>query len=162
MIEISRPRLVSELLELTQRGSVMLSGAPGVGKSWLLGQLTRRCKKESRIVTTLIAEDFQVSSLQEIYDSLGFSKPLPKLLANLVNPVLIIDGLDALRGDASQRAFRELISEVTEHAPNTSIVASVRTFDLLESPELQRLLNRRSGPAAVCVDWRWANLPTPN
>ena len=145
MIEISRPRLVSELLELTQRGSVMLSGAPGVGKSWLLGQLTRRCKKESRIVTTLIAEDFQVSSLQEIYDSLGFSKPLPKLLANLVNPVLIIDGLDALRGDASQRAFRELISEVTEHAPNTSIVASVRTFDLLESPELQRLLNRQSG-----------------
>ena len=145
MIEISRPRLVSELLDMTQRGSVLLSGAPGVGKSWLLGQLTRRCKKESRVVTTLIAEDFQVSSVQEIYDSLGFSKPLPKLLSSLVNPVLIIDGLDALRGDASQRAFRELISEVTEQAPNASIVASVRTFDLQESPELQRLLNRQSG-----------------
>lgn len=145
MIEISRPRLVSELLELTRRGSVMLSGAPGIGKSWLLGQLTRRCKKESRIVTTLIAEDFQVSSLQEIYDSLGFSKPLPKLLASLVDPVLIIDGLDALRGDASQRAFRELIRDITEQAPNASIVASVRTFDLQESPELQRLLNRHFG-----------------
>ena len=145
MIDISRPRLVSELVELTRSGSVMLTGAPGVGKSWLLGQLTRRCRQESRLVTTLIAEEFQVSRLQEIYDSLGFSKPLPKLLASLSDPVLIIDGLDALRGDASQRAFRELINEVIDQAPNASIVASVRTFDLQESSELQRLLNRRTG-----------------
>jgi hypothetical protein len=145
MFEIPRPRLVSELWELTRRGSVMLSGAPGIGKSWLLGQLTRRCKLDSRRVITLAAEDFRVSSLQEIYDSLKFSKPLPKLLASLADAVLIIDGLDALRGDSSQRAFRELIDEVVEQAPNASIVASVRTFDLQESPALQKLLNRYAG-----------------
>jgi hypothetical protein len=145
MIEIPRHRLVDELVELTRRGSVMVSGAPGVGKSWVLGQLVKRCKKESRRVTTLAAEDFQVSTLQQIYDALKFTKPLPKLLAALSDPVLIIDGLDALRGEASQRAFRELIRQVSEQAPNAAVVASVRTFDLQESPELQRLQNRYSG-----------------
>jgi DNA replication protein DnaC len=145
MIEIPRPRLVEELVELTRRGSVMVSGAPGIGKSWVLAQLVRRFKKESRRVMTLAAEDFQVSNLQQIYDSLKFTKPLPKLLAALPDPVLIIDGLDALRGEASQRAFRELIREVTEQAPNAAIIASVRTFDLQESPELQRLQTRYSG-----------------
>ena len=122
MIEIPRPRLVEELVELTRRGSVMVSGAPGIGKSWVLAQLVRRFKKESRRVMTLAAEDFQVSNLQQIYDSLKFTKPLPKLLAALPDPVLIIDGLDALRGEASQRAFRELIREVTEQAPNAAII----------------------------------------
>jgi hypothetical protein len=117
----------------------MVSGAPGVGKSWILAQLIKRYASDSRPVTTLTAEDFEVSSLQEIYVALGFSKPLPKLLSALKDPVLIIDGLDALRGEASQRAFRELIHEVLDQAPNAAIVASVRTFDLQESPELQRL-----------------------
>jgi hypothetical protein len=142
MIDIPRPRLIQELLEITTRGSVMVSGAPGIGKTWILAQLIKRCNIDSRPVTTLTAEDFQVSSLQEIYDTLGFSKPLPKLLSALKDPVLIIDGLDALRGEASQRAFRELIHEVLEQAPNAAIVASMRTFDLQESPELQRLQYR--------------------
>lgn len=142
MIDIPRLRLVDELSELTKRGSVMVSGAPGIGKSWILAQLIRRCNSDSRLVTTLAAEDFQVSSVQEIYDAVGFSKPLPKLLSVLKDPVLIIDGLDALRGEASQRAFRELIHEVLDLAPNASIVASMRTFDLQESPELQRLQYR--------------------
>src|SRR3984885_9144088 len=142
MIDIPRPRLIEELFEITNRGSVMVSGAPGIGKSWILAQLIKRCNIDSRPVTTLAAEDFQVSSVQEIYESLGFSKPLPKLLSALKNPVLIIDGLDALRGDASQRAFRELIHQILDQAPNAAIVASVRTFDLQESPELQRLQYR--------------------
>ena len=141
-IDIPRPRLVEELVELTTRGSVMVSGAPGIGKSWVLAQLIRRWKSDSRLVTALTAEDFQVSSVKEIYDAIGLSKPLPKLLSALKNPVLIIDGLDALRGDSSQKAFRQLIHEVLEQAPNASIVASVRTFDLQESPELQRLQAR--------------------
>jgi hypothetical protein len=139
MIDIPRPRLLQELVEITTRGSVMVSGAPGIGKSWILAQLIKRCNIDSRPVTTLSAEDFQVNSLQEIYEALGFSKPLPKLLSALKNPVLIIDGLDALRGEASQRAFRELIHEVLDQAPTAAVVASVRTFDLQESPELQRL-----------------------
>jgi hypothetical protein len=142
MIDIPRPRLIQELVEITTRGSVMVSGAPGIGKSWILAQLIKRCDIDSRPVTALTAEDFQVSSLHEIYETLGFSKPLPKLLFALKDPVLIIDGLDALRGEASQRAFRELIHEVLEQAPNAAIVASVRTFDLQESPELQRLQYR--------------------
>lgn len=145
MFEIPRPRLTAELWDLTQSGSVFLSGPPGTGKSWLQGQLVRRCKQESRKVTSISTEDFQVSSLRDIYDGLRFTKPLPQLLAAITDPILIIDGLDALRGEASQRAFRELITEVLDQAPNASIVASIRTFDLQESMELQALLRRYSG-----------------
>ena len=142
LIDIPRPRVIEELVELTKRGSVMVSGAPGIGKSWILAQLLKRYESDGRPVTTLIAEDFDVSNVQQIYDVLGFSKPLPKLLSTMKDPVLIIDGLDALRGEASQRAFRDLIHAVLDEAPNSSIVASVRTFDLQESPELQRLQYR--------------------
>lgn len=61
--------------------------------------------------------------------------------------VLIIDGLDALRSETSQRVFRELISRVTEKIPNCAILASIRSFDLEQSGELQQLFfgNRISG-----------------
>jgi len=48
-------------------------------------------------------------------------------------------GWDALRGDASQKVFRELIGNVTAALPECAVVASIRTFDLQQSTELQRL-----------------------
>ena len=64
--------------------------------------------------------------------------------------MLLIDGLDALRGEVSQRAFRDLIRRVSREVPQCSVIASVRTFDLEQSEQLQQLFfSRWPGRAAA-------------
>jgi hypothetical protein len=88
----------------------------------------------------LIAEDFAVESLDELKSALGFKTDVIPFLESLADdPVLVIDGLDALRSDLSQRTFRELISAVSRRVPKCAIVVSIRTFDLQQSEELQNL-----------------------
>jgi hypothetical protein len=89
-----------------------------------------------------MAEDFDIRSPDELTSALGFKTDVLDFLASLGrNPVLIIDGLDALRGELSQRAFRELISRVARHLPQCAIVASIRTFDLRQSEVLRQLFS---------------------
>ena len=94
----------------------------------------------------LIAEDFAVESLEDLRSALGFKTDVLSFLESLPdNPVLVIDGLDALRSDLSQRPFRELISAVSLRVPKCSIVASIRTFDFQQSEELAGTILLRKG-----------------
>jgi hypothetical protein len=88
----------------------------------------------------LIAENYPVSSLEGLQSALGFKTDVISYLRAFPDaPVLIIDGLDSLRSDPSQRTFRELIRGVTREAPKCSIIASIRSFDLRQSQEFQKL-----------------------
>jgi hypothetical protein len=140
--DIPRPLLFAELWEQSQEQSVLVYGSPGAGKTWLLTQFIKQCESNSRNVIPLVAEDYQVTSLSELYRALGFSQPIPVLMAGSgPGSVLVIDGLDALRAESSQKAFRELISEVLLNAPGMSVIASIRTYDLQESREFRTLLS---------------------
>ena len=146
MKDIPRPLLLAELMEQSLRQSILVYGSPGAGKTWLLTQFIQSCEASGRKVIPLNAEDYQVSSLSELDRVLGFSQSLPSLMSRSGSgSVLVIDGLDALRGESSQRAFRQLISEVLLHAPGTSVVASIRTYDLQESREFRSLLRPSLG-----------------
>ena len=115
-------------------GSVLITGAPGIGKSWLIGRLLAHLKQEKRFVLPLIAEEYEVATLDELQKSLHLSVSIETLLSKREGAVLLIDGLDALRAETSQRVFRDLIVNVLKAAPNVTVVASIRTFDLAESP----------------------------
>ena len=142
MYRVPRLEFVDHVWDLARSGSVVLTGSPGVGKSWTIAQLIRRCKRENRRLISLAAEDFEVNSVDELRQALGFKTDLVSLLRSLASePLLIIDGLDALRGETSQKAFRDLIQGVNTALPQCSIVVSVRAFDLQQSPELQRLFS---------------------
>jgi hypothetical protein len=140
MFRVKRAELISEIWDKSKAGSVIITGSPGVGKSWAIARLIRRCRSESRPYLPLIAEDFDIRSIDELTSALGFSTDIVSFLSSLGNdPILIIDGMDALRTEMSQRAFRELIRRVAHKLPQCSIVASVRTFDLQQSEMLQQL-----------------------
>lgn len=140
MFRVERSDVMSDLWARSRAGSVLLSGSPGVGKSWTIGQFIRMCKREDRPHVAFAAEDFDVRSLNELNSVLGFKNDIISVLSTMgADPVLIIDGLDALRGETSQRAFRELIQNTLDKLPNCAIVASIRTFDLQQSEELRSL-----------------------
>lgn len=134
MFELKREVLFAELLAQMNSGSVLITGAPGIGKSWLIGRLLAHLKQEKRFVLPLIAEEYEVATLHELQKSLHLSVSIETLLSKREGAVLLIDGLDALRAESSQRVFRDLIVNVLKAAPNVTVVASIRTFDLAESP----------------------------
>ena len=134
MFELKREVLFTELLTQMQSGSVLITGAPGIGKSWLIGRLLGHLKQTGRFVLPLIAEEYEVATLDELQRSLGLSVRVETLLSKREGAVLLIDGLDALRAESSQRVFRDLIVNVLKSAPSVTVVASIRSFDLAESP----------------------------
>jgi hypothetical protein len=139
MLELKREVLFGELLLQMESGSLLISGAPGIGKSWLIGRLLAHLKASGRFVLPLIAEEYEVASLEELQRSLGLKTGLESLLASRDKAVLLLDGLDALRAESSQRVFRDLILGVLKRAPNVTVVASIRSFDLAESPVFSSL-----------------------
>jgi hypothetical protein len=140
MFRVERLDLLSEIWEVTQAQSVLMTGSPGIGKSWAIAQFIRRCKADKRPNLAIAAEDFDIRSVDELTSALGFKREVLPFLGSLgENAVLILDGLDALRSEMSQRAFRELMGQVTDKIPQCAILASIRTFDLQQSGELQRL-----------------------
>jgi hypothetical protein len=147
MFRVNRSSLLSDILSQSHSGSILITGSPGAGKSWLAGQVVRACIKEKRPHLAIIAEDYPVNSLEELRMALGFKTDVLMFLGSLPStPVLIIDGLDSLRSDPSQRTFRELIRQLPRHAPKCSVVASIRTFDLRQSEEFQSLFFSSSSP----------------
>jgi hypothetical protein len=140
MFRVKRSNLISEIWELSKVGSVVLTGQPGVGKSWMIAQLIRRCRSENRPHLPIAAEDFDIKSVDELAPALNFKTDIFSVLRGLGGePLLLIDGLDALRAEPSQHAFRELIRRVSKEVGQCSIVASIRTFDLQQSEQLQQL-----------------------
>src|SRR5207302_2351976 len=97
-------------------------------------------------VLLLLAEEHNyVESLPQLEESL-------KLPAGVISTLkaytgegkfLIIDSLDALRAEASQRVFRQLIRLVHRELPEWTVIASIRSFDAMGSVEVQRLFSKK-------------------
>src|SRR5271157_168182 len=135
MISVPREQLLATLEERTNERSTLIVGSPGSGKSWLLDQFAKKKRSQHEAVVLLFAEDYNVSSLLELQGALQLETEITAALSSIKGskPVLMIDALDALRGEASQKAFRDLIRSVHRTLPEWRIVASIRTYDAVES-----------------------------
>jgi hypothetical protein len=142
MMELQRTELFNSLEQLAQSGSLLVVGGPGSGKSWLLQQFAARHDKAGDDVLLLLAEEHNyVESLSQLAASLKTPAGIiPTLKAYRGSrKFLIIDSLDALRAEASQRVFRQLIRQVHRELPEWTVIASIRSFEAMESVEVQRL-----------------------
>ncbi|MFZ3215133.1 MAG: ATP-binding protein [Candidatus Acidiferrales bacterium] len=140
MIELPREALLTSLGAEAAKGHLLVVGEPGAGKTWLLNTFVDQREKAGDGVVYLKAGDYGSNSVSELLKSL----PTENFLATLKTfpgdrKLLVIDSLDSLRADSSQRAFRDLIRVCQSDAPEFTIVASIRTFDMQQSMELQTL-----------------------
>src|SRR5258708_8438289 len=140
MIELLRDALMEWLETAAAGGHLLVVGEPGAGKRWMVKSFVMRRKKTGDSVVFLRAEDHIVSSLDDLLKSIG-AKNFVAALRTYRGPqkYLVIDSLDSLRAEASQRAFRDLIRIVQRDVPNFNVIADLRTFDTRQSVEFQQL-----------------------
>ena len=160
-MRITRSELMDQLEKSASEGSLLVVGEPGSGKTWVLTEFVRRRKSSGDAVVLIRAEDHAVNSLSELQESLGVSDIAGALSTGDKTTFLVIDSLDALRAESSQRAFRDLIRLVTRRVPQCRIVASMRSFDAGQSVELHSLFPSKEKPVLGSLPIPARNLLVP-
>jgi len=163
MIEMQRRDLIADLDSAADQGSLLVIGGPGSGKTWLLQQFAATRQGKGDVVVFLCAEDYAATSFESLTQSLGVTDFIGALKAKTgTGNFLLIDALDALRAEASQRAFRQLISAVQRDLPAWKVIASMRTFDATESVEFHQLFPSRGPAIAHSISIPARNLLVPS
>lgn len=129
------PRLVSTDLAGVgvEDGNVLIVGDAGVGKTGVAVEFVHQ-RQSSHDVALL-----QESDVAEGNIGSGLGQPLDRVLAAWINTrsaTLVIDGLDAVRGTNNRDRLAQLVQALA--GTRWHVVATVRTFDALYGPELQR------------------------
>ncbi len=154
----SRPTLdracAEALLDAAERDSFLVVGEAGAGKSGALFQAASRLRERGHPVVVLAVDRYASASAAALAQELRLTHDMHDVLRHwsAERPgILFVDALDASRGGAAERAFRDLIRDVRRAALGWRVVASVRAFDLRFGAELQALF--RGSP----VDSRFAD-----
>jgi len=124
-----RPEAIAALHSAAMRGSVLLIGQPGAGKTGLLNEYYLYCVSQGVEALFLRAQQF----IQACMDGLpGTQRDLLKILEAWTPDVgmLIVDGLDNVRGDDPAGAIFDTMVLLATRAPRWHVVASIREFDL--------------------------------
>lgn len=142
-------RLSTEILkQAAEDQSILVVGEPGAGKSGALHDLVEGFRAVDQDYLFLAVDRLAATNLPLLRSEIGLDHELLEVLDNwpgLQTGFIVIDGLDAARGDAGGRMIRDLIRAVLERRGRWHVVASIRKFDLRYGMEIKDLF-AGSGP----------------
>jgi hypothetical protein len=118
-------------------GNLVITGPPGAGKTALVHHLALTLRQRGEDVVVLAAEGLPSRAGQARVE-LGLDNDLAAVLVGWPGPApatLVLDGLDALRGEDGGRWLRDLTDALA--STRWRAVASMRQFDLHHSPDWQ-------------------------
>jgi hypothetical protein len=155
-LQVDRPA-VSEVITMADEASCVIVGLPGAGKSGIVYEAGARLLREERDVVCLAIDKLDLSSLPHLQAELNLGHPVLEVLNQWDGSrkgVLLIDALDGARGDAAADTILSLIQQLENADNRWSIVASVRKWDLRNSPVLRDVFrsSRRSSVSSPPVD----------
>ncbi|AXW32863.1 hypothetical protein CJO88_05655 [Ralstonia solanacearum] len=134
-------------VEAAQRGSVLLVGEPGAGKTGIAYRLAETEMAAGRDVIFIPVDMMTVDGLAALRAELGISHDFGEVLANWPGAqrgLLIVDALDAARKSETQTVLRVTIEDALRQAGGRwNVVASVRSYDLRQGTEWARLFRGR-------------------
>jgi energy-coupling factor transporter ATP-binding protein EcfA2 len=133
-------------------GDLVVTGPPGSGKTALLRELAVTLRERGEEVVLLAAEALPGRAGQARSD-LGLENDLTAALTGWTassSGTLILDGLDAMRGEEGSRWLRDLVSAL--ESTRWRVVVSIRQFDLHHSLAWQRVL--RGTPVSTAAQRR--------
>lgn len=140
-VKIKRP--VSEALrQVVEQGSILVIGDPGSGKSAVISDLVEFFAEQKRDFVFLAVDRIEAGSLSSLRREIGIDHELVDILDNWpgTQPAfVVIDALDAARGDVAQQMILDLIRVITSRKSRWRVVASIRRYDLRNSHDLPYL-----------------------
>jgi hypothetical protein len=141
--EIKIERRASEALASRVReGSIAVVGDAGSGKTACTYEALERLRGDGVEVVVIAAELLEAHTEVALERELRINRPLHELLRYwpAERGVLVIDGLDAARDEATRATLVRLIEQVAGAGGRFTVLASLRTFDLRNSLRLARIL----------------------
>lgn len=140
-IKIQR-KSTEELCQAAEKGSIVVIGEPGAGKSGALHDVVETFRKENRDFIFFAVDRLASRSLADLRSELNLDHDFLEVLNNwpgLQPGFLVIDALDAARGDAAGTMVRELIRQILQKGGRWRVLASIREFDLRYGMEIREL-----------------------
>lgn len=122
--------------------SLLVTGDPGAGKSGAVHDLAERLGAAGRDVVVLAVDRIAAESMSQLRVELDLEHDFVEVLANWPGDqpgFLIIDALDAARARETAQLVRDLLRRLIDSPTRWRVVASIREFDLQNSPQLQAL-----------------------
>ena len=113
------------------RGHLAVVGRPGAGKSGALAAWAERERATSDVVCVAVDSVIDASFWSELAETLSY-------WSGKKNAYLVVDALDAARGVDGEAAMRTALERIAADG-RWHVVASVRSFDLINSPQLRDL-----------------------
>jgi len=141
LIKIHR-QCTAALRNSAEDNSILVVGEPGAGKSGALHDFVDAIKQEGRDYVFLAIDRSAARSLGELRAEMGLEHEVTQVLENWPGQqpaFLVIDALDAARGDPAQKMIHDLIRVVVGKNSRWRVVASIRKFDLRYGAEIQEL-----------------------
>ena len=144
-MKIDRGTLQSSIREFAEGGSGLVIGPPGVGKTYLLRQLSEELISEGRPCLYLPVDKVDMRSADALSEDLGLNTSLVHYLRNQelggsAAGMLIVDAFDAARSEDTRTTCLQLIRRVrAELSDEWNVLVSSRTFDAEKSDELAGL-----------------------
>ena len=147
-MRIDRATLLADLNQFVRADSGVIVGGPGVGKSYVLGELGDQLDAQGTAYLFLMIDTLGEVSEADLRRELGYEGT--DLIASLSGTdlleekgILIIDGYDAARNEQTQKNALELIRRARQELRGRwNVVVSVRTYDARKSPELLDLFGQ--------------------
>ena len=132
------------IIQAVKKDSLLVVGEPGAGKSGALHDLVEAVKSTEQDCVFLAVDRLSSRSLFELKGEMGLDHEFLEVLDNwpgLRPGILVIDALDAARGNLAGQMLRDLIRQVLERQGRWRIVASIRKFDLRHAAEVRPLFS---------------------
>ena len=136
-------QITIELTQFVQNGNGILTGNPGVGKSYEIRKLVNHLQKEKKVVLFLPIDKLIAESQQELQAELDLPSNLIKYIASeervssSKKGIIIIDAYDAARSREKKKLYLSLIRYVTLNlSEKWNILVVARLFDARRSVEL--------------------------
>lgn len=146
-MDIKRIKLLNDLHKFVSIGNGLITGKPGVGKTYLLNKLRQNFKSAGIVHLLLridqLGEGNNDTLRQELSLDIDLIDKLKTIQVSGKKALLLLDAFDAARNDKIRNNFLLLIRRAIQELPQWNVMVSVRTYDAKKSKELLNLFGGR-------------------
>ena len=136
-MDLPRQNLLAAFTDFAGRGSGIVIGPPGVGKTHLLRSYAAMQLEAGGMPIYIPVDRLGVEDEASFERETGLGVPLMTALEDAhASGWVLIDSLDAARSDHARNLYLRLARRIVA-SESWRVVVSVRTFDATRSPELQ-------------------------